>query len=256
MSFFKSLSKEQQKNAAYLNAALKKYFPNKYIRAGILSVVSKESAYKQFKETSYATTSNARIRAIFGSRLSGYTEEQLNALKRNYNEFYNVVYGGEWGKRNLGNTQPGDGSRYVGRGYNGVTGRINYANIGKAIGVDLISNPELLENPKVAALACAEYFKQNFDKGQKTILRRYSTTADKVSDTLTAARIAHNANMGWGNIPENDPTGGWEKTKSRVDSFHDNLSNLSKLVSENAPFLLTALTIGAAGFFLLSKLNS
>lgn len=253
MGFFKSLSKEQQKNAAYLNKALEKHFKNKYIRAGILAVVSKESAYKNFKETSYAGTSNARIRQIFGSRVSGMSDAELNALKANYNRFYDVIYGGEFGRRNLGNTEPGDGSRYVGRGYNGVTGRANYKSIGEKIGVDLISNPELLENPKIAALACAEYFRANFERGKNTILRRYNTTVDKVSDTLTGARIAHNANMGWGNTPENDPTGGWQSTRSRIDSFYENLSSLSKMVKDSAPMLLVALTLGAAGYFFFSK---
>jgi predicted chitinase len=252
MSFFKTLSKQQQQNAAILDNALKKHFKNKHIRAGILAVVSKESAYQRFKETSYSGTSNARIRQIFGSRVSGMSDAELTALKSNYNRFFDVIYGGDFGRRNLGNTQPGDGSRYVGRGYNGVTGRANYKEIGEKIGVDLISNPELLENPKIAALACAEYFRQNFAKGSAVIQRRYSTTVDKVDDTLTAARIAHNANMGWGNTPENDPTGGWQSTRSRIDSFYENLSNLSKIVKDS-PGIFGVVALGAIGLWLADK---
>ena len=60
----------------------------------------------------------------------------------------NRVYGGR-----LGNTQPGDGWRYRGRGLVQVTGRDNYAMVGKAVGLDLIAQPELLAQPAYALRA-------------------------------------------------------------------------------------------------------
>jgi len=51
----------------------------------------------------------------------------------------------------LGNTQPGDGARYHGRGYVQLTGRALYAKAGAAIGVDLIDAPELVLDPANAA---------------------------------------------------------------------------------------------------------
>jgi putative chitinase len=65
------------------------------------------------------------------------------------------------GRKDLGNTQKGDGERYKGRGFLQVTGRTNYELIGNALGINLVANPDLLENIDTAAKASIMWWKMN-----------------------------------------------------------------------------------------------
>lgn len=62
------------------------------------------------------------------------------------------------GRRDLGNTQPGDGFQFRGRGPIQITGRANYERYGRKLGVDLISQPELLQQPEYGFKAAAAYW--------------------------------------------------------------------------------------------------
>lgn len=59
----------------------------------------------------------------------------------------------------LGNYIPGDGYTYRGRGFIQITGRTNYTNYGKVLGIDLVCHPELALNTVVSSKILALYFR-------------------------------------------------------------------------------------------------
>ena len=63
------------------------------------------------------------------------------------------------GRKDLGNIHKGDGRKYKGRGFIQITGRYNYTEAGKALGLDLVNHPELAEKPVNAAKVTWWYWK-------------------------------------------------------------------------------------------------
>ena len=57
-----------------------------------------------------------------------------------------------------GDEASGDGWKYRGRGFLQITGRYNYKQTAKQIGMDIANNPEMLENPVWAAQAAAKFW--------------------------------------------------------------------------------------------------
>ena len=58
------------------------------------------------------------------------------------------------GRVDLGNLQPGDGKKYMGRGYIQLTGRSNYIQFNKGVSDDVVANPELVETKYPGDTAC------------------------------------------------------------------------------------------------------
>ncbi len=93
--------------------------------------------------------------------------------------YFNKRYGPGTGPgKNVGNTQPGDGARFHGRGYVQLTGRANYAKAKKLTGVDLLINPDRAKEPELAYQIAMQGMKDGWFTGKKLSNYFFADTAD------------------------------------------------------------------------------
>jgi len=98
MAYVNTLSAEQKSNMNLILAEAKKQgITNVFTRAAILAIISKESSFIPTEEKGYDTTSTARIKSVFGSKLAGMSDSEVDALKKNHRLFFNKIYGKRYG---------------------------------------------------------------------------------------------------------------------------------------------------------------
>ena len=71
--------------------------------------------------------------------------------------------------RRMGNTAPGDGVRFAGRGYVQLTWKTNYARAGAALNAPLVANPDLAMRPDLAAALMREGMTKGWFTGKKLV---------------------------------------------------------------------------------------
>lgn len=177
---------------------------NQFALAGILCIISKESNFKAVREKSYRNTKIEVIRKNFGDRLTMYTDEQLQVLKKNDYNFFEAVYGYTTavGKAN-GNTKPGDGYKYRGAWYNQLTFYNAMKKIGDQIGIPIYQDPDKYLTDDVAARINLQYHYNTFAKIPKRYLQYYKTDGiNGFTDLNGAIKCFYNSNAGWGKTPE------------------------------------------------------
>jgi putative chitinase len=114
--------------------------------ANVLATVKAESNFKVQSENLFYSSAQ-RIQDVFGKKRIPSVED-AQSLVKNPEALANQVY-----KTTDGNSAPGDGFKYRGRGFIQHTGKNQYAAISKFTGVDVLSNPDLLNSPEIAAKA-------------------------------------------------------------------------------------------------------
>lgn len=92
------------------------------------------------------------------------------------------------GRKDLGNTQPGDGVRFKGRGLIQITGRTNYEQVGIALNFDFIKEPEKLELPGAASLSAGWFW--------------YKTGLNELADKDDFKRITKKINGGYNGLKD------------------------------------------------------
>lgn len=105
----------------------------------------------------------------------------------------------------LGNTQPGDGVKFCGRGYVQLTGRANYARATRELGIDFVGSPDLVMEPEHAAVimhrgmsegwftgkSLSDYFRAGREDWRNA--RRIINGLDKAADIAATARAFNKA---------------------------------------------------------------
>lgn len=77
----------------------------------------------------------------------------------------NILYGGPWGAKNLGNTQPGDGWKFRGFGPKQLTGRDNQSRFATAVGMSVDDVPAYVRTPEGGMMSAGWFWKShNLDK--------------------------------------------------------------------------------------------
>jgi predicted chitinase len=192
------MNQDQKKNMDLIEASLKKQgiTDPKYIAATKANVM-KETGGKAIEENlNYGKTSNDRIRSIFGSRAAGKTDEELNAIKGDPSKMGEMMYGKDTKMgRDMGNTEAGDGFKYRGRGFIGLTGKANYSAASKAIYGDdrLVKNPDLVNDPQVAADVSAWFMKKSQGTMSKKLGIDTGNMTQEQANLLTTSQIAGQA---------------------------------------------------------------
>ena len=213
---------------------------NKYSVAAILAIIDKESGFKPQTEISYANTSNAKIKSIFEDRTKNLTDAVLNDLKKDPIKFFNFVYGGKYGNSST------EGYLYRGRGFNQLTYKGNYKVYSEVLKLNLVDNPDLVNDPKIAAKVVAAYFIRNFKKNATIVKNRYGAkNINDFTDANTAVNAFYNANAGFGKDTSKAITKGKTKALKKVSSF----LTAEKGIIISLPIIL----IGALLFFYLKK---
>lgn len=159
-------SSSAQPGIAAIKAACKKYgITSPYAVAALLGIAGGECRWRLVEES--FKYSAGRLLQVFPSVFKGNKALAQQYAGNPNNSLPEFLYGYQTRKgRGLGNTQAGDGGKFIGRGYIQLTGRSNYQRYGDLIGQDLISNPTLLNTPQIAAEASVKYMLDRCKKDQ------------------------------------------------------------------------------------------
>lgn len=227
-----NLSKGQVDNIKLIIASANKYgITNPNLQAALLATISKESQFiPQSENLNY---SKKAILRTWPKTDDSVAEELAN----NPEKLGNYKYGGRYGNAH------DEGYLYRGRGFNQITFKGNYKRYGDLLKIDLVNNPDKLNDRQVAADAAALFFKDQLKAGEQLgAFKKFGVTdTNKISDTTTATKVFVQINGGL-NTPfeDNILQEGYKQAILVVDDLKKFVSNNPvKSISIGGILLLT-----------------
>lgn len=134
-----------------------------------------------------------RLVAVWPRRFP--TADRARPYARNPEGLANYVYGGR-----MGNTEPGDGWRYRGRGLIQITGRSNYELVQELTGLPAVNDPDLLLEPGPALLSALAWWGESVpdaeDASVEQVTRRVNGGINGLADRRRLFGLASRALQG------------------------------------------------------------
>jgi putative chitinase len=156
---------------------------------GLLAILSCSSTNMPMKHLAYclATAYHETARTMQPIKEMGGTKY--------FTQHYDITGKNPTLAKSLGNTKPGDGARYAGRGYAQLTGRANYLKAGRYLGIDLVNDVNAAMSHDVAARIMFGGMAEGWFTGKKLA----DFDGNKEYDAKNARRIIN------GDVAKNGP---------------------------------------------------
>jgi putative chitinase len=187
-----------EKSALLLKTAIDSGITSPAELANIMGNAAVETGHFSTMHENFGYRSVDRLVSQVQSSIRRFSREEIQTAidSRDPQQIATVMYEGRSNPRDLGNTEPGDGWRFHGRGYFQYTGRNNYTEYSQKFGVDLVNNPDLAADPEMAAQLAIAYWK---DKVPEHMRNDPLATGKKINGGPNGAEGRAIASRQWAN---------------------------------------------------------